>query len=100
MRRWIRRESVTADWAGAGIPLNGVGPGIVVTPMTAELLATDEGRELADTAVPMPLGGHAEPADVAALLGFLVSPANTRITGQVVFVDGGCDAVLRGDSTW
>ncbi|MDR0366363.1 MAG: SDR family NAD(P)-dependent oxidoreductase, partial [Bifidobacteriaceae bacterium] len=37
LARWVRRESIKPDWAGAGIPLNAVGPGTVVTPMTKEL---------------------------------------------------------------
>ena len=100
LSRWIRRQSITAEWAGSGIPLNAVAPGTVVTPMTAELLASDAGLELVDSAVPMPLHGHATPDSVAALLEFLTSPENTHVTGQVVFLDGGADAVLRGDSTW
>ena len=100
LSRWIRRQAIAADWAGAGIPLNAVAPGTVVTPMTAEILASDGGLELVDSAVPMPLHGHATPDAVAAVLEFLTSPGNTHVTGQVVFIDGGADAVLRGDSTW
>lgn len=100
LSRWIRQQAITPEWAGAGIPLNAVAPGTVITPMTAELLATDGGLELVDSAVPMPLHGHATPDAVAALLEFLTSADNTHVTGQVVFVDGGADAVLRGDSTW
>ena len=100
LARWIRRMAPTADWAGAGIPLNAVGPGTVVTPMTADLLASDAGLELVDSSVPMPLNGHAQPEAVAAVLDFLTSADNTHVCGQVVFVDGGADAVLRGDSTW
>ena len=100
LSRWIRREAIASDWAGAGIPLNAVAPGTIITPMTAELLASDAGLELVDSAVPMPLRGHATADAVAAVLEFLTSPDNTHVTGQVVFIDGGADAVLRGDSTW
>lgn len=100
LARWVRREAPLAAWAGAGIPLNAVAPGTVVTPMTAALLASAAGRDLVDSAVPMPLNGHARPETVAAVLDFLAHEENTHITGQVVFVDGGADAVLRGDTTW
>jgi NAD(P)-dependent dehydrogenase (short-subunit alcohol dehydrogenase family) len=100
LARWIRRHAAGPDWAGAGIALNAVAPGTVRTPMTEELLATPEGAALADAAVPMPLHGHAPPEAVAAALDFLTRPDTTHVTGQVLFVDGGADAVIRGDSTW
>ena len=98
--RWIRRNAVTADWAAAGIPLNAVGPGTIVTPMTQGLLDDPTWREIVDDTVPMPLHGHARPEQVAPLLCWLAGPENTHVTGQVVLIDGGADAVLRGDSTW
>lgn len=98
--RWIRRSAVTEDWAGAGIPLNAVGPGVVVTPMTRPLLDDPAMLELVERSVPMPLHGHARPERIAPLIVWLTSPENTHVTGQVVFVDGGADAVLRGDRVW
>lgn len=100
LARWIRRSAPTDRWAGAGIGLNAVAPGTVLTPMTADLLSTSEGRAMADESFPMPFGGHAEPEDIAAVADFLAGPENSRMCGQVVFVDGGADAVVRGDSTW
>ncbi|MFG2141228.1 SDR family oxidoreductase [Streptomyces sp. NPDC048650] len=98
--RWLRRAAVTEDWAAAGIPLNAVAPGTIVTPMTAPLLGSSETRKIVDATVPMPLHGHARPEQVAPLLAWLVSPENTHVTGQIVFLDGGADAVLRGDDAW
>jgi NAD(P)-dependent dehydrogenase (short-subunit alcohol dehydrogenase family) len=100
LARWVRRTCVTSEWAGEEIPLNAVAPGVVVTPMTAALLATEGGRELVDRAVPMPLNGHAPPEAVAHALIWLVGPENTHMTGQVVFVDGGADATLRGEDSF
>ncbi|EST36535.1 SDR family oxidoreductase [Streptomyces roseochromogenus] len=95
--RWIRRTAVKDDWAGAGIPLNAVGPGVILTPLTRPLLDDPETRRLVEQAVPMPLHGHARPEQLAPLIAWLTSPENTHVTGQVVFADGGADAVLRGD---
>lgn len=97
---WIRRHAATADWAGASIPLNAVAPGVVDTPMTADLIATPEQRTQLTQMVPMPLNGIFEPRSVAYLLAWLASEENAHLCGQVVFIDGGSDVVIRGDSTW
>lgn len=100
LSRWVRREAATAAWAGSDIPLNAAAPGIIATPMTADLIATAEGREQLLHVVPMPLNGIAEPIVVARLLAWLNSEENAHLCGQVIYVDGGSDAVLRGDSVW
>jgi enoyl-[acyl-carrier-protein] reductase (NADH) len=68
--------------------------------MTADLIATEEGRDALAKTVPMPLNGYMTADVPAALHAWLVSPANSHLCGQVVFVDGGSDVVLRGDATW
>jgi NAD(P)-dependent dehydrogenase (short-subunit alcohol dehydrogenase family) len=87
-------------WAGAGIALNAVAPGIIRTPMTAPLLAdAEEARALAHT-VPMPLGGIADAGAVATVVAFLTSEKLQSVTGQVLFVDGGADCATRGDAVF
>lgn len=98
--QWIRRAAPTPDWAGEHIPLNAIAPGVIVTPMTAPLLETEEGREQIRAGVPMPLNGFAEAIVPARLLVWLTSEENSHLCGQVIFIDGGSDAVIRGDSTW
>jgi NAD(P)-dependent dehydrogenase (short-subunit alcohol dehydrogenase family) len=98
--RWMRAHAPLAEWAGAGIPLNAVGPGLVETPMTAGLLADPEMRSRLYKQMPMPLGWPAAPSDIAPALDWLSSADNTMITGQCLFVDGGLEAVRRGDDIW
>ena len=93
---WVRLQSVTPEWAGAGIPLNAVGPGVILTPMTAPLMDTQEGRDRLAQIVPMPLNGPAEPTVIAKALAWLTSEENTHMAGQTVFVDGGADVAIRG----
>ena len=100
LSRWMRRNAPSPEWAGAGIPLNGIGPGVVVTPMTADLMATEEQRADLEQRVPMPLNGMMSAEVPAHVLVGLVSRENSHLCGQLVFVDGGSDAVIRGDSTW
>lgn len=100
LSRWVRRHAATPEWAGAGIPLNAVAPGVIATPMTAQLIATAEAREALLKMVPMPLNGIAEPVAVARLLAWLGGEENTHVCGQIVYVDGGSDVVLRGDTVW
>ena len=98
--QWIRRNALKPEWAGASIALNAVAPGIIRTPMTMKHTESKESRAAMLELVPMPLNGIAEPIVVAHLLAWLGSEENTHVCGQVVFVDGGSDAVIRGDSTW
>lgn len=100
LSRWIRRQAPTSDWAGASIPLNAVSPGVVYTPMTADITKNAESAAQVARMVPMPLNGFFEPRGVATLLAWLTSEDNAHLCGQVIYIDGGSDAVLRGDSVW
>jgi NAD(P)-dependent dehydrogenase (short-subunit alcohol dehydrogenase family) len=98
--RWMRHQAITADWAGAGILLNGIAPGIIETPMTQPMLDDKSRRTQLDQQVPMPIGRHGRPEEVAELLLWLASPENSLMVGQVIFIDGGAEATVRGDTVW
>lgn len=93
---WLRREAATAPWAGAGIALNGVAPGLLLTAMTAPLLASTEGEAKINALVPTPLNHHQTAQTIADLLCWLASEQNTHLCGQMLFCDGGAEVVLRG----
>jgi NAD(P)-dependent dehydrogenase (short-subunit alcohol dehydrogenase family) len=99
LARWARRQSVTDEWAGAGIALNIVAPGIIDTPMADYLVGTEELRARTVVDTPQPYGQVGAAEDVASLLVWLTSPENGFVTGQVIFADGGFEAVTRG-SRW
>ena len=97
---WVRRAAVSEEFAGRGVGLNAVGPGVVATPMTKELLSTEEGRKQAFGALPAPYHGASEARDIADALVFFVTGLSRTITGQILYIDGGADAILRGEDIW
>ncbi len=98
--RWIRQQCLKPHWAGAGIPINAVGPAIVKTPMVDQLIKTPEEREGLSKLVPMPLNGFMEPEVVASLLIWLTGVENTHVTGQTIYIDGGFERIVRGEDVW
>ncbi|GAA1775689.1 SDR family oxidoreductase [Actinomadura chokoriensis] len=98
LAQWMRRVCTTPEWAGAGIPLNAIAPGVVKTAMTKPLFEDEAMFQIMNEAVPMPLNGYADPEVIAEALRWLVSPGNTHMTGQVIYVDGGAEATLRDAS--
>lgn len=99
LARWVRRQSVTPQWAGAGITLNAVAPGIT-RHETLQWDPTSEYARYMDVLEPRLLAPVSRPAHVVALLDWLTSVDNAATTGQVIFIDGGTEALLRGDDLW
>ncbi|MEJ0045306.1 MAG: SDR family oxidoreductase [Rhodospirillales bacterium] len=63
--------------------------------MNRETFSDPVRRAQVSSMMPAPLGRHAQPEEVAQLISFLVSPANSYTTGQVIFCDGGQQALQR-----
>lgn len=94
---WARRESVTEAWIGQGIRLNAVAPGMIAGPMTDQLLADPEIGPLVE-AYPTAIGRLGTPQEIAALIAFMLSDANSLMVGSVIYADGGTDAMLHPES--
>jgi len=80
-------RSAAATYARQRIRFNVVAPGLVRTPLTQGLVAS-ELAEKASLAM-HPLGRLGEPGDVARAIAWLLDPAQSWITAQVLGVDGG-----------
>jgi len=83
--------SSAASYAGRGIRVNAVAPGLVRTPLTAALTADE--RSVKGLAALHPLGRIGEPDEVASAIEWLLDPAQSWITGQVFGIDGGLATV-------
>ena len=75
------------ELAAAGIRVNAVAPGMVVTGMNRARF-DDEDFTRTWTAS-MPLGRVAYPVDIAKVVAFLVGPDSGWVTGQTIGTDGG-----------
>ena len=101
LNRWVRRVAPTPEWAGTGIALNAVAPGVVDTPAAAWILASEDTRTAVESAAPQPFGGFpGRPEWVGELICWLAGADNRFVTGQVIFADGGAETALIGDLHW
>ena len=92
---WLRSAAVQPDWAGAGISLNGIAPGVVLSPMTTPLFDDPAMVEAIGRSNPIVTPGYAQPEELAEVIRFLLTVETPYLLGQILFVDGGSDALLR-----
>lgn len=96
LARWVRRTAPAAEWAGQGIRLNAVAPGLIETPFVEETRRDPVLGELLG-GFPLPLGHGGRPEDVAGLVAFLLTGGGSFFCGSVLVCDGGTEALLRPD---
>lgn len=99
LARWVRRHS--ASYAANGVRINAVAPGNVNTTMTATL-ATN--ARMALNALPIPtkygLETLMDSEEIAAVIVFLASDEARGVNGNIMFVDGGTDALLNTEKVY
>ena len=78
-------KSLAREIGSRNITVNCVAPGFIDTDMTRDL--PDEQREALINQIPLNRLG--DPADIAAAVAFLASPAAAYITGETINVNGG-----------
>jgi 3-oxoacyl-[acyl-carrier protein] reductase len=78
-------KSLAREVARFGITVNAVSPGLVET----QLIAGVGDARRRDMERQIPLGRLASPAEIAAAILFLASPAASYVTGTTLHVDGG-----------
>ncbi len=74
-------------WAGDGVRVNGVAPGLVDTKLTKVTTDNTKRREAAIATIPR--GRLGTPEDIAGAVLYLASPLASYVVGQTIVVDGG-----------
>jgi 3-oxoacyl-[acyl-carrier protein] reductase len=74
-------------FAGDGIRVNGLAPGLVDTKLTK--ITTQDPERLARALANIPAGRMGQPSDMAGAAIFLASPLASYVYGQTIVVDGG-----------
>jgi NAD(P)-dependent dehydrogenase (short-subunit alcohol dehydrogenase family) len=87
-------RAAAASYAPTGLRFNAVAPGLVDTPLAARI--TQSESALKASVAMHPVGRIGQPIDIARAIRFLLDPAQTFITGQVLGVDGGLSTIKRG----
>ena len=84
-------RSLAADYAGLGVRVNCVAPGLMRSPMTARMLGSEAAEK--QIAAQYPLGFFGDASDGAGAAAFLLSDQARWITGQILHLDGGFSAI-------
>ena len=79
-------RTAAAEWSKNGVLVNALSPGFVDTELTRKNNSPERIQEIARS---IPAGRLCKPEEIAEAAYFLVSEANTYITGQNIVVDGG-----------
>jgi 2-dehydro-3-deoxy-D-gluconate 5-dehydrogenase len=75
------------EWAGQGVRVNAIAPGLIRTDMTENVWGPDGGQAYIERRVPA--GRIGQPRDIGGVAVFLASDAADFIHGQTIVVDGG-----------
>jgi NAD(P)-dependent dehydrogenase (short-subunit alcohol dehydrogenase family) len=94
LMRWVRRRC--PEFMAKGVRMNVVAPGMTATPLTDKVFNdADFGGAMTEFQKSIPYGEMASPDMIADTMLFLLDPASRYVSGAILFVDGGHDALLR-----
>jgi len=89
-------KSLAVSLADHGIRVNGIAPGLIKTPLTAQWMESRDRSLLDHYEKKILLRRVGAPEDVAGAVTFLCSPAASYITGEVIVIDGGLTSCQIG----
>jgi len=82
-------KSAALEYAGRGIRINAVCPGLIQTPMSDQMIASGQGEALKAMEKNIPMARVGRPEEIASAVLWLCSDASSYVTGQSISVDGG-----------
>jgi glucose 1-dehydrogenase len=80
-------KAMAISLAPLGIRVNAVGPGTIDTPLIKDVVKDEAFRKKVLSRTP--LGRYGEPAEIAAIVAWLLSEEASYVTGTTVYADGG-----------
>jgi len=83
-------RTAATEWATLGVRVNAIGPGVVETPLTAQIKNNQAWYDA--YAAKSPMQRWAQPGEMVGPTLFLLSDAASYVTGTIVYVDGGWTA--------
>lgn len=85
---------LATEWAKYGITVNSIAPTVFRSKLTAWMYGDDELGQAtkARSLSRIPLGRLGEPEDLVGMTIYLLAPASSFCTGQIMYVDGGFTA--------
>ena len=84
-------RTAAAELGPSGVRVNAIAPGVVETPLTAQIRAVPEWAEA--YASKSALGRWSRPDELVGAVVYLASDASSFVTGSQLFVDGGWTAI-------
>ena len=80
-------RAAASDYAKRGIRVNVISPGLVETPLSSHLLASEQSRKISEDMHPVGKIGNTD--DIASVAEWLIGSAPEWMTGDIIPVDGG-----------
>jgi NAD(P)-dependent dehydrogenase (short-subunit alcohol dehydrogenase family) len=82
-------KSAALEYAGRGIRINAICPGLIQTSMSDQMIAAGQGDALKAMEKSIPMARVGRPEEIASAVLWLCSDAASYVTGQSLSVDGG-----------
>ena len=86
-------RALAAELGKDGVRVNAIGPGLIETPLNAQVRANNPGAGEDLSSTTRRSAAPAQPEDIAGPAIFLASDLSAYVTGSIVMADGGYRAI-------